>query len=163
MAQSPFWKFVTAVMAYRERSKFRIGDKSFFRPPGSLIRLFKHPTTIAKEGQIQIGDTTPNKAMMPRLSLMASMRVGGQAGYIPSKIWNISQFGSAIPSRLIMRALTEEETNTLFTKLAKYTGPSLKTLIAPAENAKENQRMVFRVHQSRVYYVSLSLANLATR
>ena len=62
-----------------------------------------------------------------------------------------------------MRPLTEPETSTLFAKLANYTGPSLKSLIAPAENAKEDQRMVFRMHQSRVYYMPLYLANLATR
>ncbi|KAL6717014.1 ribosome biosynthesis protein nip7 [Lecanora helva] len=38
-----------------------------------------------------------------------------------------------------MRPLTEPETSTLFAKLANYTGPSLKSLIAPAENAKEDQ------------------------
>jgi len=62
-----------------------------------------------------------------------------------------------------MRPLTEPETSTLFAKLANYTGPSLKNLIAPPENAKEDQRMVFRMHQSRVYYMPLYLANLATR
>ncbi|KAK0511772.1 hypothetical protein JMJ35_006345 [Cladonia borealis] len=63
-----------------------------------------------------------------------------------------------------MRPLTEPETQTLFTKLANYTGPSLKALIAPAPSgsAKEDSRMVFRMHQSRVYYCSLHIANLAT-
>ena len=63
-----------------------------------------------------------------------------------------------------MRPLTEPETQTLFTKLANYTGPSLKALIAPAPSgsAKEDTRMVFRMHQSRVYYCSLHIATLAT-
>ena len=74
-------------------------------------------------------------------------------------------FGSAILNLLVtMRPLTEPETQTLFTKLANYTGPSLKALIAPAPSgsAKEDTRMVFRMHQSRVYYCSLHIANLAT-
>jgi 60S ribosome subunit biogenesis protein NIP7 len=61
-----------------------------------------------------------------------------------------------------MRALTEEETQTLFTKLANYTGTSLKNLIAPLDNGPNADRYVFRLHQSRCYYVRLSLANLAT-
>ncbi|KAL2047117.1 hypothetical protein N7G274_001136 [Stereocaulon virgatum] len=63
-----------------------------------------------------------------------------------------------------MRPLTEPETQTLFTKLANYTGPSLKALIAPppSSTSKEDSRMVFRMHQSRVYYCSLHIANLAT-
>ncbi|KAK5085751.1 ribosome biosynthesis protein nip7 [Lithohypha guttulata] len=67
-----------------------------------------------------------------------------------------------------MRALTETETETLFKKLANYTGRSLTQLIAPSESADDtdittnNDRHVFRLHESRVYYVKLSLANLAT-
>jgi len=57
-----------------------------------------------------------------------------------------------------MRALTEEEMQTLFAKLANYTGTSLKNLIAPSDNGDQ---FVFRLHQNRVYYVRLSLANLA--
>jgi UPF0113 Pre-PUA domain len=61
-----------------------------------------------------------------------------------------------------MRPLTETETQTLFAKLANYTGNSLKNLIAPLDNGPNADRYVFRLHQSRCYYVRLSLANLAT-
>lgn len=64
-----------------------------------------------------------------------------------------------------MRQLTEQETKTLFSKLANYTGRSLNNLIAPpsgSEEASTNDRYVFRLHGSRVYYIRLSLANLAT-
>ncbi|KAJ5783052.1 Pseudouridine synthase/archaeosine transglycosylase [Penicillium paradoxum] len=57
-----------------------------------------------------------------------------------------------------MRSLTEEETRTLFTKLAAYTGRSLNTLIAPAEDGSQS---VFRLQGSRVYYVDKSIANLS--
>ncbi len=58
-----------------------------------------------------------------------------------------------------MRPLTAPETKTLFAKLASYTGDSLKNLIAPLDNG---DRWVFRMHRDRIYYVRLSLANLAT-
>jgi len=61
-----------------------------------------------------------------------------------------------------MRPLTEEETQILFKKLANYTGTSLKNLIAPLDNSPNSDRYVFRLHQSRCYYVLLSIANLAT-
>lgn len=65
-----------------------------------------------------------------------------------------------------MRALTETETETLFKKLANYTGRSLTQLITPetteSSSSKTDNRHVFRLHQSRVYYLSLTLANLAT-
>ncbi|KAG5301404.1 60S ribosome subunit biogenesis protein Nip7 [Histoplasma ohiense] len=68
-----------------------------------------------------------------------------------------------------MRALTETETKTLFSKLANYTGRSLNNLIAPpassateGDQSSEDDRHVFRLHGSRVYYVRLSIANLAT-
>ena len=61
-----------------------------------------------------------------------------------------------------MRALTEEETKVLFAKLANYTGTSLKNLIAPLDDSPNADRYVFRLHQSRCYYVLLSIANLAT-
>lgn len=41
-----------------------------------------------------------------------------------------------------MRPLTEEETQTLFKKLAEYTGPSLKNLIAPIDNSPKADRIV---------------------
>jgi 60S ribosome subunit biogenesis protein NIP7 len=80
-----------------------------------------------------------------------------------------------------MRQLTEEETKTLFSKLAHYTGRSLNSLIAPTDGG---QQMVFRLQGSRVrpchnaqwpcgilclltqgfqvYYMPLAIANLAT-
>lgn len=61
-----------------------------------------------------------------------------------------------------MRPLTEKETQTLFTKLAGYTGNSLKNLIAPLDNGPDADRYVFRLQKDRVYYVRLSIANLAT-
>ncbi|KAI4230409.1 MAG: hypothetical protein L6R36_000038 [Xanthoria steineri] len=68
-----------------------------------------------------------------------------------------TDFGNA------MRALTEEETQTLFSKLANYTGRSLNNLIQPpSDSSKEGERYVFRLHDSRVYYMKLSIANLAT-
>jgi 60S ribosome subunit biogenesis protein NIP7 len=60
-----------------------------------------------------------------------------------------------------MRPLTETETQTLFSKLANYTGRSLNQLIAPTDAVSEDDRHVFRLHESRVYYVRLSLAKLA--
>ncbi|KAL1618281.1 ribosome biosynthesis protein nip7 [Neofusicoccum ribis] len=60
-----------------------------------------------------------------------------------------------------MRPLTDTETQTLFTKLANYTGRSLNHLIAPP-NAPADDRHVFRIQHSRVYYVRESIANLAT-
>ncbi|RYP71251.1 hypothetical protein DL771_004943 [Monosporascus sp. 5C6A] len=61
-----------------------------------------------------------------------------------------------------MRPLTEPETKTLFDKLANYTGASLKNLIAPLDDSPDADRYVFRLHKDRVYYVLLSIANLAT-
>lgn len=64
-----------------------------------------------------------------------------------------------------MRALTEPETKTLFSKLANYTGRSLNNLIQPqgsTEDGTQDDRYVFRLHGSRVYYVRLSIANIAT-
>ena len=60
-----------------------------------------------------------------------------------------------------MRPLTEEETQTVFKKLADYTGASLKNLIAPVDDSPDADRHVFRLSQNRVYYVLLSVANLA--
>ncbi|RMZ92396.1 hypothetical protein DV736_g370, partial [Chaetothyriales sp. CBS 134916] len=62
-----------------------------------------------------------------------------------------------------MRPLTDTETKTLFTKLANYTGASLSQLIAPPPSSSgPSDRNVFRLHESRVYYLPLRLANLAT-
>ena len=61
-----------------------------------------------------------------------------------------------------MRQLTEKETQTLFAKLANYTGSSLKNLITPLGEGPNADRFVFRLHKDRVYYVRLSIANIAT-
>lgn len=61
-----------------------------------------------------------------------------------------------------MRPLTETETQTLFSKLANYTGRSLTHLIAPPPTSSPSDRHVFRLHASRVYYMPLSIANLAS-
>jgi 60S ribosome subunit biogenesis protein NIP7 len=61
-----------------------------------------------------------------------------------------------------MRPLTEQETQTLFAKLANYTGASLKNLIAPLDDSPNADRYVFRLVRDRVYYVRLSIANLAS-
>jgi hypothetical protein len=65
-----------------------------------------------------------------------------------------------LPFRFLkMRSLTEEETRTLFTKLAHYTGKSLNALVTPDEDGRLS---VFRLQGSRVYYVDKELANLST-
>jgi len=56
-----------------------------------------------------------------------------------------------------MRPLTDEETKTLFAKLASYIGRNISSLID-----RPSDPHVFRLHKDRVYYVSLTLANLAT-
>ncbi|KAL1305779.1 hypothetical protein AAFC00_003946 [Neodothiora populina] len=67
-----------------------------------------------------------------------------------------------------MRPLTDTETQTLFAKLANYTGRSLNNLLTDTaktatKGGKESEeRYVFRIQESRVYYVRESLANLAT-
>ena len=43
----------------------------------------------------------------------------------------------------------------------EQTGNSLKNLIAPLDDSPNADRYVFRVHKDRVYYVRLSIANLA--
>lgn len=61
-----------------------------------------------------------------------------------------------------MRPLTEPETQTVLKKLANYAGPSLKDLFAPLDGSAKPDHHVLRLSRSRVYYVRLSLANLAT-
>jgi len=56
-----------------------------------------------------------------------------------------------------MRSLTEEETKTLFAKLAAYIGRNINALID-----RPTDPHVFRLHKDRVYYVSQQIANLAT-
>ena len=56
-----------------------------------------------------------------------------------------------------MRPLTDEETKTLFAKLASYIGRNISSLID-----RPSDPHVFRLHKDRVYYVSVTLANLAT-
>jgi 60S ribosome subunit biogenesis protein NIP7 len=52
----------------------------------------------------------------------------------------------------------------MFSKLANYTGSSLTHLVSPPSDSssKGNDRSVFRIQGSRVYYVRESIANLAT-
>ncbi|KAL1839742.1 hypothetical protein VTJ49DRAFT_1208 [Mycothermus thermophilus] len=57
-----------------------------------------------------------------------------------------------------MRPLTDQEMKVVLDKLANYMS-DLKSLIAPLE---DGDRYVFRLNHNRVYYVKLSLANLAT-
>lgn len=74
--------------------------------------------------------------------------------------FNSAQYLPTPSSRLLtMRSLTEEETRTLFTKLAHYTGKSLNALVTPDEDGRLS---VFRLQGSRVYYVDKELANLST-
>lgn len=64
-----------------------------------------------------------------------------------------------------MRPLTDVETRVLFEKLANYTGKSLNHLIVDTVSngpGKSADRHVFRIQNSRVYYVRESVANLAT-
>ena len=64
-----------------------------------------------------------------------------------------------------MRSLTEPETKVFFTKVANWTGRSLNYLIDPPSSdgtSVTKDRHVFRLHGSRVYYLRLSIANLAT-
>jgi hypothetical protein len=77
---------------------------------------------------------------------------------------SLSRTSSQLPrhfNHAKMRPLTEAETQALFAKLANYTGNSLKNLIAPLDNSSNGDRYVFRIQNSRCYYVRLSLANLA--
>lgn len=55
-----------------------------------------------------------------------------------------------------MRPLTEEETKTLFTKLANYVGKNLVQLLS-----SDAEPYVFRLHRDRVYYVSEPTMKLA--
>ena len=65
-----------------------------------------------------------------------------------------------------MRPLTDVEAQTVFNKMAQYTGQSLSHLISDSStnpSSKKPDRHVFRISGgNRVYYVRESLANLAT-
>lgn len=63
---------------------------------------------------------------------------------------------------VIMRPLTEQELRTVLEKLTVYVGSSVKDLLTPTDSSGKPDRWVFRLAQSRVYFVRLSLANLAT-
>ena len=94
--------------------------------------------------------------------MIDKVRVSSPEG--PKKVNYYSRF-QIHPDKFkaIMRALTEEETQTLFSKLANYTGRSLNNLIQPpSDGSKEGERHVFRLHDSRVYYMKLSIATIAT-
>ncbi|KAI8915890.1 hypothetical protein EDD86DRAFT_197135 [Gorgonomyces haynaldii] len=56
-----------------------------------------------------------------------------------------------------MRPLTEEETKTLFEKLAKYIGRNITHLID-----RPDEPYCFRLHKNKVYYVSESIMKQAT-
>lgn len=56
-----------------------------------------------------------------------------------------------------MRPLTEEESKTLFTKLANYLGKNLLQLLS-----SDAEPYIFRLHRDRVYYVSEATMKLAT-
>jgi ribosome biogenesis protein Nip4 len=56
-----------------------------------------------------------------------------------------------------MRPLTEEETKTLFLKLAEYIGKNIEYLIN-----RDDERHCFRLLKDRVYYVRESLVKAAT-
>jgi 60S ribosome subunit biogenesis protein NIP7 len=85
---------------------------------------------------------------------------------IKPQLNSLSHLNPSLPTYAsIMRSLTETETQALFSKLANYTGRSLNHLIEPPTPTSSDNppdRHVFRLHASRVYYVRLSLANLAT-
>src|SRR2546423_2142355 len=84
------------------------------------------------------------------------LRTSSDSGSIDKELFNLCAESDSDK----MRALTEAETQTLFSKLANYTGRSLTNLIAPpasADGSTDEDRYVFRLHESRVYYVRLSL------
>lgn len=114
-----------------------------------LHHMTDHPKTAAIFGKkslyTALEKNLPAKSF-PKLSYRAQELLHHQTPYTSLK----------------MRPLTETETQTLFAKLANYTGTSLKNLIAPLDNGPNADRYVFRIQQSRCYYVRLSLANLAT-
>ncbi len=56
-----------------------------------------------------------------------------------------------------MRPLNDEETKVVFEKLAEYIGTNIKFLID-----RNDETYVFRLVKDRVYYVSETLAKLAT-
>ncbi len=56
-----------------------------------------------------------------------------------------------------MRPLNDEETKVVFTKLSEYIGTNIKFLIE-----RSDEPYVFRLIKDRVYYLSESLAKLAT-
>jgi len=47
-----------------------------------------------------------------------------------------------------MRPLTEDETKTFFTKLAKFLGSNIKFLVD-----REDGEYVFRLHHNKVFYL----------
>ncbi|KAH8690194.1 60S ribosome subunit biogenesis protein NIP7 [Talaromyces proteolyticus] len=62
-----------------------------------------------------------------------------------------------------MRSLTEQELRSVLEKLTVYVSSSVKELLTNLDGASSKpDRYVFRLSQGRVYYLRLSLANLAT-
>ena len=56
-----------------------------------------------------------------------------------------------------MRALTDNETKIFFDKLAKFLGSNIKFLID-----REDGDFVFRLHNSRVYYINAEVLKMAS-
>jgi 60S ribosome subunit biogenesis protein NIP7 len=56
-----------------------------------------------------------------------------------------------------MRPLTDEETKTFFSKLAKFLGSNIKFLIE-----REDGEYVFRLHKDRVYYMNTEVLKMAS-
>jgi len=79
-----------------------------------------------------------------------------RTGRHPEQIFYRKEICSFFPLE-DMRPLTDQETKTLFTKLASYIGRNISALID-----RPSDPHVFRLHKDRVYYVSTQLANLAT-
>ncbi|KAI4364429.1 hypothetical protein MLD38_020522 [Melastoma candidum] len=66
-----------------------------------------------------------------------------------------------------MRPLDEAETTAVFSKLFKFIGPNLKSLIEAESHevttsAENSSRYCFRLHKNRVFYVSEYLVKRAT-
>ena len=56
-----------------------------------------------------------------------------------------------------MRVLTDDETKVFFEKLAQFLGSNIKFLVD-----REDGDYVFRLHNSRVYYINTEVLKLAT-
>lgn len=97
-------------------------------------------------------------------TILPTLRTIGKEGYEGAEAHIESQYQIHYIAAN-MRPLTDTETKTLFEKLANYTGRSLNNLLTDAPSSTKlnatPDRYVFRIQNSRVYYVRQSLANLA--